>query len=248
MTRRFDRVYSGRGIHGEVVRDLAMQIVNGAIPTGTQLDVAELGTSAGVSRTVVREALKVLEAKGLVQARPRWGTRVRDRADWNMLDPDLISWLGEAEIEEEFLEELTAVREAVEPAAARLAAEHGGTEDRRRMQDAFDRFELAAASAGLDSIVDADVDFHISVIQASGNRFFWQMAPLLAAALRGRDRLVLQRPGKRRPRQLMLAEHNAVLQAILDRRGEAAEQLMRALVRRSADDARAAAKKRPRAR
>jgi DNA-binding FadR family transcriptional regulator len=196
VTRSFDRTYSGRGIHGEVVHDLAMQIVNGAIPAGAQLDVEEFGTKAGVSRTVVREALKVLEAKGLVQARPRWGTRVRDHADWNMLDPDLLSWLGETEIEEDFLEDLTAVREAVEPAAARLAAEHGDSEDRIRMQDAFDRFERAAASAGLESIVEADVGFHVSILQASGSRFFWQMAPLLAAALRGRDRAGVAGPRK----------------------------------------------------
>jgi len=225
-----------------------MQIVTGVIPVGTQLDVEDLGTNAGVSRTVVREALKVLEAKGLVQARPRWGTRVRDRADWNMLDPDLMSWLGETEIEEEFLEELTAVREAVEPAAARLAAEHCGPDDRIRMQEAFDSFARAAGSAGLESIVDADVGFHVSILQASGNRFFWQMAPLLATALRGRDRLVLRAPGKRRPRQLMVAEHDAVLQAILDGQGDAAEQLMRALVSRAASDARAAARKRTRGR
>lgn len=227
--------YSRRGIHGEVVHDLAMRIVGGQIPPGSPIDLEELGAEAQVSRTVVREALRVLTAKGLVEARPRWGTRVRDRAEWNMLDPDLLEWQLEADVEPAFLSDLSVVRQAIEPAAARLAAKTTRKTDRKRMREAFEAFE-AALSDDVAGLVEADVNFHRAILEASGNLFFRQMGPLLSAALRGRDALVFRNPQSRRPEGLMLAEHRAVLDAILARDADDAERLMRLLMDRAALD------------
>lgn len=227
--------YSRRGIHGEVVHDLALRIVSGQIPAGAALVLEELGAEAQVSRTVVREALKVLTAKGLVEARPRWGTRVRERAEWNVLDPDLLEWQLEVEIEPDFLFDLSLVRQAIEPTAARLAALHAGDAERRRISAALEAFENALAD-DVTQLVEADVEFHRAILEASGNRFFRQMVPLLTAALRGRDALVFSSPKARRPQDLMLAEHRAVLEAILVRDADAAEDRMRTLMERAGSD------------
>jgi DNA-binding FadR family transcriptional regulator len=88
-----ERAYPGRGLHGRVIRELGLRIVGGALPPGSSLpNEDELGAELGVSRTVVREAVKVLLAKGLVEVRPRTGTRVRPRRSWHLLDPDVVAW------------------------------------------------------------------------------------------------------------------------------------------------------------
>lgn len=238
-----DWSYEGRGAHGDLVQALALSIVNGAYPAGHQLDLEGLGARAKVSRTVVREALKVLESKGLVDARPKRGTRVRDRSEWNLLDPDLIYWLREAEVEDEFLDELSTLREAVEPIAARLAAIRQDEAGKDGLKAAFARLEEAVIEWSVEEIVDADVLFHVSILEASGNRFFRQMTPLLATALSSRDRLVLQEPTKQSPTGQMVDDHRAVMRAIVDGKPELAERRMRALVEAAGIDARGVKKK-----
>jgi DNA-binding FadR family transcriptional regulator len=236
-----------RGIHADLVHELATQIVTGAIPPGTQLDLDAVGAQARVSRTVLREALKTLEAKGLLEARPRWGTRVRDQASWNMLDPDIIAWFGEFKVEAAFLEELAIVREAIEPAAARDAALKGTQDDLAAIASAFDAFAHSVAE-DVNRIVDCDVAFHVAILEASHNRFLRQMAPLLSAALRGRDRLVLRDRRQRQPRGLMVDEHRQVLEAIQQREPDDAERLMRALTQQARKDAESAVTAKPRGR
>lgn len=245
MPRLSDNSYGGRGVHGDLVNDLATQIVDGSLSPGTQLDLQAVAARARVSRTVVREALKTLQAKGLVEARPRWGTRVREPSSWNMLDPDVIGWLGEAKVAADFLEDLAFVREAIEPAAAWLAAKKASKADVATLRAAFEAFARSVAE-DVDEIVDCDVAFHVSILEVSRNRFFRQMAPLLSAALRGRDRLVLAEPRRRRHKDLMVDEHERVIDAIASKDAEAAETSMRMLMRQSRTDARAvvAAKRR----
>lgn len=239
MMPQLPDVRARRGIHGDLVRELATQIVGGTLAPGTQLDLEVLASDAHVSRTSLREALKTLEAKGLVEARPRWGTRVRGQEHWNILDADIIAWLGNAKVGAEFLEELAAVRETIEPAAARLAASNASRQDAERIREAFEAFALSVET-DVDRIVDCDVAFHVSILEASGNRFFRHMAPLLSAALRGRDRVVLAEPRRRRRDGLMVDAHERVLAAILDRKPDEAEQFMRVLTERAGKDARAA--------
>jgi DNA-binding FadR family transcriptional regulator len=239
MTPPVPEIRVSRGIHADLVRELATQIVTGAIRPGTQLDLEAVGAQARVSRTVMREALKTLEAKGLVEARPRWGTRVRDQANWNMLDPDIMAWFGASRVEADFLEELAVVREAIEPAAARDAALKGSEVDIANITTAFEAFEHSVAE-DVDRIVDCDVAFHVAILDASHNRFLRRMAPLLSAALRGRDQLVLSDRRQRQPRRLMVDEHRHVLDAIRQREPKEAERLMRALTQQARTDAESA--------
>ena len=120
MTSR-PHIYPRRGLHGEVVHTIGLQIVSGHLRPGDPLPPEdELTSDLAVSRTVLREAVRVLAAKGLVLARPKTGTRVRERSDWNILDPDVLSWRAEAGYDQKLYEETTEVRLAIEPLAARL--------------------------------------------------------------------------------------------------------------------------------
>src|SRR4029453_11093357 len=121
MTKR--RTYPRRGLHGAVVHEIGVRIVNGELKPGDTLPDNGFFDGADVSRTVVREAIKVLAAKGLVESRPKVGTRVRPRRDWNLLDPDLLAWQIEAGPDARFLEQAVELRRMIEPAAARLPPE-----------------------------------------------------------------------------------------------------------------------------
>jgi DNA-binding FadR family transcriptional regulator len=117
------RLYEGRGIHGETVATIGQRVVSGHYQAGEALLIDPLGVELGISRTAIREALKVLAAKGMVDSRPKRGTMVRPRSEWKLLDPDLIAWRHEGDPRPAFLQDLSEVRFIVEPTAARLAAE-----------------------------------------------------------------------------------------------------------------------------
>lgn len=114
--------YPGKGLHGHAVEVLGGRIVGGHYPPGSLLHPDLLEHELGVSTTVVRETLQVLAAKGLIDSRQKRGTRVRSRADWNLLDGDLLRWQGQGTPDVAFLDNLAEVRAIVEPAGGRLAA------------------------------------------------------------------------------------------------------------------------------
>ncbi|KPC92412.1 GntR family transcriptional regulator, partial [Streptomyces sp. NRRL F-6602] len=121
--------YVGRGLHGQIVEKVGTRIVQGRLRVGETLDMTSLINELGISQTVLREAVKVLTAKGLVDARQKRGTFVRPREDWNLLDADVIRWQFDADTPELVLRDLAELRLIVEPAAARLAAERRTEED-----------------------------------------------------------------------------------------------------------------------
>src|SRR5438445_11294048 len=125
--------YPRGGLHGQIVHAIGRQILSGEIQPG---EVLPLRSGPPASRTVVREAIKVLAAKGLVESRPKTGTRVRRRDDWNLLDPDVLAWLQNGDVSEELLRKLTEVRRIVEPAAAELAAARAGAREIAAMENA----------------------------------------------------------------------------------------------------------------
>src|SRR5262249_27630318 len=157
--------YPRRGLHGRVVQVVGQRIAQGINPPGDPLDVASLGAEFGVSRTVVREALKVLAAKGLVDARPKRGTFVRPRADWSLLDPDVLRWRFGNRADRRFLGELAEVRLIVEPAAARLAAARRSTEDLAALDRAV--AGLGRPGATPQDVIAADIAFHCGLLRAS---------------------------------------------------------------------------------
>jgi DNA-binding FadR family transcriptional regulator len=127
----------GKSMHGRIVQDLGMDIVGGKVAPGERLPAEVLLCETyGVSRPVLREATRVLVAKGLVVSKPRVGSVVRPRADWHMLDPDVLYWTLSSVPEGDFFRSLLTVRRIIEPAAAALAATSGNGEDLARIEAA----------------------------------------------------------------------------------------------------------------
>jgi len=221
------RSYSDMGLHGHVVRQLGTRIVQGTLAAGSTLDPDQIGVDFGVSRTVVREALKVLGAKGLVGARPRRGTFVRERSEWSLLDPDVLRWqydqLGEPPAET--LDKLAEVRLIIEPSAAALAARRRSEADLARLQAALDAMKSSEHDpAGL---TESDVAFHRALLVATGNEFLAEMAMVIDAGLHVRNRFVHGHDVAMKP---SLRAHATVLDAVRQRQPDEAETAMRRLL------------------
>lgn len=177
-----------RGIHGSVVGHIGQRIISGDIQPGEHIDPLELEHDLGVSRTVVREALRVLSAKGMVDARPKRGTFVRPRADWSLLDADVLRWQSQNRSDGDFLANLAEVRAIVEPAGARLAATRRDDDDLEALRAAFD--VLADSDTPVDAVVEADLAFHRALLFATHNELLQQMELVIETGLRARDQLI----------------------------------------------------------
>ena len=159
--------YSGRNLHGQVVHELGKRIVGGACPPGEALpNEEELCRELGVSRTALRESVKVLAAKGLVESRPRIGTRVRASESWNLLDPDVLAWRCATLPDAQFVLHLTEMREIIEPSSAALAARNRTPAQLRQIEDAHAKM---AAATTLEQWVAADLAFHSAILTATNN-------------------------------------------------------------------------------
>jgi GntR family galactonate operon transcriptional repressor len=231
--------YPGRGLHGSLVEDIGRRIVAGWVEPGEPLPAEpRLAADYDVSRTAVREALRVLAAKGLVEARPMRGTRVRARRDWRLLDPDLLRWSIDAADPGPLLRDLLDVRLLLEPAAARLAAERAGPGDHAAVEAAY-----AALTVSLDdpdAFIEADLLFHRTVIAAAGNPLLGELVAAVEAGLRLARRVQVRVAGDRRPLpEDPLPAHLDVARAIVSGEGRAADAAMRRIVISAARDAEA---------
>lgn len=170
-----------RGLHQRAVDEIGSRIVEGEFGVGDVLIEAELGERFGISRSVIREAVKVLAAKGLVESRTRVGTTVRPRKCWNMLDPDLLWWWSRSGDTEDLMRMVLDVRLIIEPGAAALAAERASDEAVGRLADAY----RAMLSHGGDpeKAVRADGDFHIAILELTDNELLRSLASLIEAML-----------------------------------------------------------------
>jgi DNA-binding FadR family transcriptional regulator len=227
--------YARRGVHGQTVEALARRILGGAIPEGATLDLVALQSELDVSLTALRESLKVLAAKGMVDARQKRGTFVRARADWNLLDADVLRWqfegAGTADADRSLLHDLAEVRTIIEPAAVRLAAQRRTEADLVALEDALDAMgRHDAADPG--HAVDADLAFHRALLAATHNELLERMEMVIESGLAHRDRLVHSSPHSEPP----VPAHRAVLDAVRDGDPEAAERAMRALLDQAGRD------------
>jgi DNA-binding FadR family transcriptional regulator len=221
------------------VEALGRRIVSGWVPPGEALPAEPLlAAEYDVSRTAVRETLRVLAAKGLVEARPMRGTRVRPRREWRLLDPDLLRWSVDDGDPAPLLHDLLDVRLMLEPEAARLAAERAGTPDRTALEAAYET--LVASLDDPEAFVDADLAFHRAVIAATGNPLLGELVAAVEAGLRLARRVQVRIAGDRRPLPRdPLPGHLAVVDAILAGDGDAAAAAMRGVVLSAARDAEA---------
>jgi len=220
-TESFGRAYRQRNLHSQVVREIGSRIVRGFFkPHDVLPDEGSMGNQLGVSRTVVREAIKVLSAKGLVETRTRRGTLILSDSSWNRLDPDVLSWIEEAGHDAQFLQQLTEMRRIVEPAAASLAAERASQAEIAALDEA-----CAAMQANLNdeqAYADADTNFHCVILEASGNEFLKPVTHVIRAALR--TSLKVTNPTAHIAQSLPL--HLEVLTAIRKRDPQAAASAM----------------------
>ncbi|MEU6162300.1 FCD domain-containing protein [Streptomyces sp. NPDC047130] len=217
----------GRGLHGQLVQQLGQMIVSGDLGADRPLVPEEIGQRFEVSRTVVRESLRVLEAKGLVSARPNVGTRVRPVSDWNLLDPDIIEWRAFGPQRDHQRRELTELRWTIEPLAARLAAGHGREDVQQRLADMVEIMNHSVAQGDALTFSRADAEFHHLLIQVAGNRMLEHLSGIVSSALQVSGGPVT---GCDRPNEASLGHHARILDALAGGDGAAAEAAMRQLL------------------
>ncbi len=224
----------GYNIHTFLANRLGEDIVGGVHPPGALLPAeSEMLARFSVSRTALREAYRVLAAKGLILSRSKVGTRVRPKTDWNMLDPDVLAWHVQTVPTEDLIADLYALREMVEPAAAALAA---ASEDvaTGRIAAAFADMERFKDGAG--DLIAADLRFHLAILEATGNHFVGALGGLIHAALVCTFKLSWA--GAARIQDDRLRQHRAILDAIADRSPDRARASMNDLLRDSINDVR----------
>jgi DNA-binding FadR family transcriptional regulator len=221
-----------KNVHGNTVDHLGGAIVSGHYTPGAGIPPEPmLCESLGVSRTVVREAVKSLIAKGLVTSGPKVGTRVQPSEQWNWFDPDVIRWQAQSGLTAEFLRDLQELRRVVEPAAVRMAAERATPEDLAEIEAAFQGMRRAVEEGG--DYVAYDLRFHQGLLRASGNRMIVQMSKALGALLRTSFEISTSR--KDGPRR-SLPLHRAVLDAVAARNPARAEKAILVLIDGARDD------------
>jgi len=169
-------------VRHNVTAAIGADICGGRFPPGTVLPrESDLCATYGVSRTVIRESLKVLETKGLVHGRPRVGTLVLDRSEWNVLDAQILEWMGPDVLSAELLSSILEARRTVEPAAAFLAASRATAQEIADLERACD--EMGDAERDLEVFTAADTRFHETLLRASHNKVFQQLSSIIHAAL-----------------------------------------------------------------
>ncbi len=215
-----------KNVHGNTVDHLGEAIVAGRYPAGQAIPPEpRLCEELGVSRTVIREAVKSLVAKGLLSTGPKVGTRVLTEEQWNWFDPDVILWKSKAGLTREFLRDLQDLRRVLEPAAVRMAAQRATAQDLAEIEAAYQGMREAVEEGG--DYVAYDLLFHQGLLRASHNRMIVQMSKVLSALLRTSFEISTSR--KDGPRS-SLPLHRAVLNAVAARNPAKAEKATLVLI------------------
>lgn len=223
---------TGRRLHGAIARKLGADILSGDYPTGATLPTEAMATETlGVSRAAYREAVQVLIAKGLVESRPKAGTRVLPRDRWNLLDPDVLAWAFAREPDRHFIDSLFELRGIVEPAAAALAAERRSREDLQQMKSGLAQMRRHTLATELGR--QGDRQFHSALLHATGNEALIALSASIAAAVAWTT--VYKQRGRELPRD-PLPFHIDVYQAIADGDPKRAREAMQTLVTGALED------------
>lgn len=205
---------------------LGDRIVSETYKAGEVIQIADLCNEFGASRTVLREAIKSLTAKGLVTSRASVGTIVLSESNWNLSDIDVLDWLLHSKCNRlPIIREFNDFRFGLEPVAARLAAARGDDDDIKQIFVALDR--MRAAERGEDDSLDADVDFHVAILHATGNRFFKNMRHTIEVALRISIGVTNR---QKSVKTASVVDHEQIAEAIRNGDQELAESEMRSLL------------------
>lgn len=218
------RIRLGRNLTHGMLDALGRAIVTGRYDQSTFPTEAELAKQHGVSRSVTREAVKMLTAKGLVSARPRQGTIVQPNSSWNLFDTDVLRWLLDRKFSVDLLKQFNQLRVAIEPEAAALAAAFADANERKAIDAGLERMQAAEDHA--DDTLEADIAFHIAILKGSKNPFFAQFQDVVATALRSS----IQFTNRIKGRSASIGDHAAVKDAILRRQPDKARQAMKKII------------------
>lgn len=214
--------------HDQVARVLGMDILAGTYPVGTNMpNEADLLARFQISRTVLREVLKTLAAKGMIAAKTRVGTRVTDPTNWNFFDADVLGWKVALGLDDGFRRDMAEIRRLIEPRAAALAAARRDPDDLARIRAAFAR--MTAPDADAQRFAQADLDFHLAIGGASGNALMRSIASVIETALIASFAPIVPRD-QHDLHAATVAAHQRILDAIEAGDGDAAAAAMLAVI------------------
>jgi DNA-binding FadR family transcriptional regulator len=218
-----------RNSHADVVEQLGRDIVQGKVPVGQILpgDV-ELSARFQVSRTVLREAMKTLSAKGLVTARTRVGTRISARSHWNLFDADVLAWHLETELDGNFFNDISEVRLAIEPFAASIASERASAQDIARLRSLA--LEMGRPEHTPETLAVADLNFHLALAETSKNPFLSSIGALIETAMLAALRLSSSDEAAERV-ETICADHLQIVDAVEQHDPKAAHAAMERVIR-----------------
>jgi DNA-binding FadR family transcriptional regulator len=214
----------GRNLTFGLLDAVGRAVVVGEYEDRTFPTEAELAVQYGVSRSVTREALKMLAAKGLLSARPKQGTFVRPQEHWNLFDTDVLRWLLDRRFSVSLLRQFNELRIGVEPQAAALAAKRARPAQVAAIATGLER--MRSAERGMDDSLEADIEFHVAILRASGNPFYIQFRDIVTTALRTSIRFTNRISG----RTASIDDHAAVHTAIAAGDEAVARDAMRKLI------------------
>lgn len=219
-------------LHGVIARDLGIAIVTGRHPPGSVLSSeVDFAEQHRVSRTAYREAIRILAAKGLVESRPKAGTRITDPSRWHILDPDVLAWTFEGEPSLDFISDLFELRMVLEPAAAELAAKRRTGEHLAQMGHALE--EMARHGLKTPEGQQADQTFHATLLKATHNASLNSLASTISAAVRW---TTIYKQRKRKLPRDPVPDHRLLFDAVANGDGPAARAAMATLIEQALAD------------
>ncbi len=216
-----------RALHNSVLDTLGLQITGGVLPEGHVLTLDQIQQRFGVSRTVARETMRLLESIGLVHSRRRVGITVQPPSCWHVFDPRVIWWRLAGAGRDAQLRSLTELRIAIEPLAAHSAARGASAAERQRIVELAAAMRERGEAGELDEFLELDIAFHTLLLRAGGNEMFAALTEVVAVVLKGRTTLGLM-PHRPVPKALDL--HEEVARSVAAARAENAENAMRELL------------------
>ncbi|MET4060537.1 DNA-binding FadR family transcriptional regulator [Arthrobacter sp. UYP6] len=214
-------------MNGAIIDAIGADIVAGELQPGDRLTLDGLQEKFGVSRTVVRDCMRILESMNLVYSKRRIGIVVQDPDTWNVFDSRIIRWRLSGPGRDSQFRTLTELRVAVEPMAAAGAARHAGEEERSTLVELAARLRLLGEAGRLEDFLAADIAFHTLLLRSSGNEMFASLDEVVAEVLTGRTHQGLMPD---HPREVALQGHERVARAVAEGNGDQAMQEMAALL------------------
>lgn len=176
---------SRRKLHVQVARTIARSILSGDLPQGSKIpNEMRLCEEFHISRTALREALKLLISKGLLLSKPKVGTTVMDKTNWNFLDPQLLEWMDGLEDSSLFYQQFLGLRKAIEPEACALAAKNASAQQRIELSDTFQKMDEISKNFDHDSWTEVDMSFHRLIFLSTGNDFYLPFGNVLSTIFR----------------------------------------------------------------